>query len=653
MMCGGMGKSTLWAFGLLVSWPGAAAALQQPPPLLGSVQEALVGVEVVNRSKDDAVRTTHRGNGVILSPDGFVLAPASLFSTRMKVAGSIEEAASQSITVIVRRASARSQRTDAHPPRYLPGGLGYTVIKVDDASVTAVRTLLPGGLPTAGGTVTVWWSACGDSSFEPIQHRDVAFVPASSVPEPERLAFAQPLAGVPLGAVVTGPEGMVVGIVDELENGQARDFATMAALNRVTNCVSPLPVPDAAFHALTREQQPPPPPMVEVPGGRFLVSAAVSAQQPDLEGAATATVAPFQIDRYQVTNEEYYAYWRTLPEEKRRELGFRSNYYPRTWAPWPTNPPFPPELARLPVLGVPLEGALGYAAWRGKRLPTPYEWSLAALGTLGETGGPAWIRRYLADRDMAWRRICLLHREYLQQHPELGQRGALLGGWNQLPWIAIPALFRDASVWSKQTIDTYLDPLLAMWKDPEYVLPVGSREYDVSEYGAADMLTNGMEQVVPYPGPPVRGQARFMGLEWLPRPPTPADPWTTIHIEALTNGLPLQPLSRLYRRKILGPTTPDLLLWSNLYDTAEMLKPLSGWRLFMTGATEVDAVLWPRGAVPTTLIGPPAGLEVWQGMPRHFHREMGREIPLAAPEPHPSPGPQLYYYLPTGFRCAR
>jgi formylglycine-generating enzyme required for sulfatase activity len=627
---------------------------QQPPPLLGSISDALVGVEVINRSKDDAVRQIRRGNGVILRPDGFVLAPTALFSTNMQVAGSEEEAAGQSIRVIVHPGMPNAVKLDAHAPRYMPKQVGYCVIKVDDAQVTAVRTLLPSGLPREGGTVKVWWSGwSAGGEFQPVQHREVPYPGSDHLGAAERIRLGHPLDDIPLGAAVTGPDGMVVGIVEAVQNNRADDFATMSALHRVTNCVSPVPVPDEVFQALSRLQAPPPPPMVEIPGGRFLLSAALSAQQPDMEGAATATVAPFRLDRFQVTNEEYYAYWRTLPEEKRRELGFRSNYYPRTWAPWPTDPPFPAELARLPVLGVPLEGAQGYAAWRGKRLPTPYEWSFAALGTLGETGGPTWIQRYLADRDMAWRRICRLHWEYLHQHPELGQRGALLGGWNQLPWIAIPAFLRDASVWSKETIDTYLDPIWAMWKDPLYVLPVGSREYDVSEYGVADMLMNGMEQVVPYPGPPVRGQPRYMGIEWLPRTPTPADPWTPIHIEALTNGLPLQPLSRLYRRKILGPTTQDLLLWSNLHETAQMLAPLAGWRVFMTGASEVDAVLWPRGAVPTTLLGPPAGLDVWQGMPRHFRREMGREIPLAAPEPHPSPGPQLYYYLPTGFRCAR
>ena len=35
---------------------------------------------------------------------------------------------------------------------------------------------------------------------------------------------------------------------------------------------------------------------------------------------------------------------------------------------------------RDPVIGVPLAGALAYAKWAGKRLPTPVEWALAALG---------------------------------------------------------------------------------------------------------------------------------------------------------------------------------------------------------------------------------------------------------------------------------
>ena len=80
--------------------------------------------------------------------------------------------------------------------------------------------------------------------------------------------------------------------------------------------------------------------------------------------------APFLIDRYEVSNAEYEAY----------VLASDSNVpAPAMWG----GDRCPPELRDLPVVGVTLQEAQGYAAWVGKRLPTAQEWIYAARGPAG------------------------------------------------------------------------------------------------------------------------------------------------------------------------------------------------------------------------------------------------------------------------------
>src|SRR5258708_32028546 len=46
------------------------------------------------------------------------------------------------------------------------------------------------------------------------------------------------------------------------------------------------------------------------------------------EGARVACVAPFEIDKLEVTNRDYYEYWLSLPPEDRRRIGFQTRYFP-------------------------------------------------------------------------------------------------------------------------------------------------------------------------------------------------------------------------------------------------------------------------------------------------------------------------------------
>ena len=76
-------------------------------------------------------------------------------------------------------------------------------------------------------------------------------------------------------------------------------------------------------------------------------------------------VAPFALDRLPVTNDEYATYLRATDAAPP--------------AHWLAGQP-PAHTLDHPVVGVTLDEARRYAAWRGKRLPTIAEWEAAARG---------------------------------------------------------------------------------------------------------------------------------------------------------------------------------------------------------------------------------------------------------------------------------
>jgi formylglycine-generating enzyme required for sulfatase activity len=76
-------------------------------------------------------------------------------------------------------------------------------------------------------------------------------------------------------------------------------------------------------------------------------------------------LSPFLMDKYEVTNEDYYAF-----------VAATSRIPPMHW-----NGNKPPKgRERHPVVLVTWDDATAYAAWSGKRLPTAEEWEVAARG---------------------------------------------------------------------------------------------------------------------------------------------------------------------------------------------------------------------------------------------------------------------------------
>lgn len=130
--------------------------------------------------------------------------------------------------------------------------------------------------------------------------------------------------------------------------------------------------------------KPAPAGMVVVPGGTYSLGPGTGWRR----GKVSAKLAPFAIDRREVTHQLYAVFVDAQPPEARAEL------LPRGWSLDERGLAIYPSSRRdHPVVHVNWEDAAAYAAWAGKRLPTEDEWEAAAAGMKGLAypWGNSWV----------------------------------------------------------------------------------------------------------------------------------------------------------------------------------------------------------------------------------------------------------------------
>jgi formylglycine-generating enzyme required for sulfatase activity len=118
---------------------------------------------------------------------------------------------------------------------------------------------------------------------------------------------------------------------------------------------------------------------------------------PQVDGATSTAVAPYALDRMPVTNAEFLAFVRAHPEWRRDRVArlFADERYLAHWA-------GPDKLGDArpaqPVVHVSWFAAKAYCEARGARLPTWYEWELAAAANASSRDArsdPAWRQQIL------------------------------------------------------------------------------------------------------------------------------------------------------------------------------------------------------------------------------------------------------------------
>ncbi|HEX6314823.1 MAG TPA: bifunctional serine/threonine-protein kinase/formylglycine-generating enzyme family protein, partial [Gemmatimonadaceae bacterium] len=194
--------------------------------------------------------------------------------------------------------------------------------------------------------------------------------------------------------------------------------------------------------------------MVRVPGGRVVPG------QVGLDHLPAVTLGAYRIDRHEVTNAQYRAFlsaggytnhdfWTERFERDGRVIPVAEAlgmFTDRTGRPGPATwegGDYPPGQDDYPVGGVSWFEAEAYARFAGKKIPTVYHWSRAAVaaaapwmipGSRLETTGPGPGSRGPGMSPFGVFDMAGNVREWVHNSDDRGNRYILGGGWSDLPY---------------------------------------------------------------------------------------------------------------------------------------------------------------------------------------------------------------------------
>jgi len=129
--------------------------------------------------------------------------------------------------------------------------------------------------------------------------------------------------------------------------------------------------------------------MVLIPAGTYTCGPGYPEAESNMYAQRTVEVASFYIDTAEVSNAEYLEFLIAVAPDN-AFVEYLKEIQTEDYEPQTTNPPlwlvpvywhelgYDQGLSDHPAVGMTLAAAQAYAGWRGKRLPTMYEWEIAA-----------------------------------------------------------------------------------------------------------------------------------------------------------------------------------------------------------------------------------------------------------------------------------